>query len=76
MATIYQERKIAEMKRLGWMDSGRKNLPGAGRAPMEYIYELANSTGLRAFVYPSHTDYLALEVRPVDMLKVAFEELS
>jgi hypothetical protein len=58
MATRYQENKIAELKRLGWIDAGRQNLPGAGRAPMEYIYVFTSNAGLRAYVYPSQMEYI------------------
>ncbi|WP_219096220.1 hypothetical protein [Pseudomonas sp. UMAB-40] len=76
MATSYQTNKLAEMKRLGWADAGRQNLPGPGRAPMEYIYVLTSTAGLRAFIYPSQTEYVVLQVQPIDNLKLAFEALT
>lgn len=39
----YQEQKVAELKRLGWSEVGKRHLPGPGRTPAKQVYELSLS---------------------------------
>jgi len=76
MLTSYQNAKIAELTGLGWVQDGRQNLPGPGRAPMRYIFVFSNKLGMLAYVYPSTTEVIAHQAKPVDRLSLAFEALQ
>jgi hypothetical protein len=76
MLTSYQNTKCAELTRLGWKQDGRQNLPGPGRAPMRYILIFSNKLGMLAYVYPSGTEVIAHQAKPVDRLSLAFEALQ
>ncbi|WP_082425842.1 hypothetical protein [Pseudomonas sp. NBRC 111132] len=54
----YQEQKVAELKRLGWSEVGKRHLPGPGRTPAKHVYELSCLQGkLQVFVYPAELFY-------------------
>ena len=56
----YQEQKVAELKRLGWTEVGKRYLPGPGRRPAQHVYELSCLTGkLQVFVHTAEMIYLA-----------------
>lgn len=56
----YQERKVAELKRLGWSEVGKRHLPGPGRKTAQHVYELSCLQGkLQVFVYPAELIYLS-----------------
>lgn len=76
MLTNYQNCKSAELTGLGWAQDGRQNLPGPGRAPMRYILVFSNKLGMLAYVYPSTTEVIAPQAKPVDHLSLAFEALQ
>lgn len=76
MRTSYQDAKTAELKRLGWTEDGRQNLPGPGRSPMRYILVFTNSIGMRAYVYPAHIDYIADQAKPEGKLALSFATME
>ncbi|BDC78289.1 hypothetical protein [Aquipseudomonas alcaligenes] len=74
----YQEKKIAELKGLGWTESGSQSFNGPGRsAPRVHVYSFTSSAGLVAYVYPNEVMHIPAALPPkADLLSESFQQLA